>query len=79
MTPDQRAQAKQAEASALEPDHSGHGEPLEAGGVTSGERDSDQEWMEAQEAEAECLDEWDSADSAEYQARVGAGLEPEAE
>jgi hypothetical protein len=31
------------------------------------------------EAEAEWLDEWDCADSAAYQARVEAGLEPEAE
>ena len=31
------------------------------------------------EAEAEWADEWDSADSNAYQARVEAGLEPEAE
>jgi hypothetical protein len=31
MTPEQRAQAAQAEASALEPDHIGHGELLETG------------------------------------------------
>ena len=31
------------------------------------------------EAEAEWADEWDSADSATYQARAEAGLEPEAE
>jgi hypothetical protein len=31
------------------------------------------------EAEAEWADEWDSADSAAYQARVEAGLEPEPE
>ena len=33
----------------------------------------------AREAALEALDEWDSADSNAYQARVEAGLEPEAE
>lgn len=33
----------------------------------------------AREAEIEAADEWDCADSNAYQARVDAGLEPEAE
>jgi hypothetical protein len=40
---------------------------------------ADEELDAAAEAEAEWADEWDSADSAAYQARVEAGLEPEAE
>ena len=37
MTPGERAQAGQAEASALEPDHIGHGGPLESGSPESWE------------------------------------------
>jgi hypothetical protein len=41
---------------------------------------TDAEAEAAAEAEAfEALDEWDSTDSNAYQARVEAGLEPEAE
>ena len=40
---------------------------------------AEEELDAAVEAEAEWADEWDCADSAAYQARVEAGLEPEAE
>ena len=39
----------------------------------------DPQAAEADEAEAEWAGEWDSADSYNYQLRVEAGLEPEAE
>jgi hypothetical protein len=65
-----------AEAAAMADEYFGR-EPGTAAGLLGAELSLDPEI--AYEQAAEILDEWDSADSAAYQARVEAGLEPEAE
>jgi hypothetical protein len=44
MTPEERAQAGRAEASALEPGHIGPGEPLVTGGMSSGQEYDLERW-----------------------------------